>query len=344
MIRSLYQNIFKPIAFSLDAELVHDRITNLGELLENFGWLVSPLLSCQNKKLEKEVLGIKFSNPIGLSAGFDYDGHMAKVMKYVGFGFNTVGTVTARPWAGNSPPRLARLPKSRSLLVNKGFKNEGAEKIAQRLDKKDLTGHTVGISVGSVTDNIDDYLFVFNVFRDKKYVSYFELNISCPNIAVKINFRELVKAVASLKLKQPIFIKMPNEIELSQSDELVKEALGVGIKGFIFSNLAKNRFNNSFDKEEIRKFKDFKGNFSGKPTFANSNKLIAHTRNKFGKDIAIIGTGGIFSAEDAKEKIEAGADLVQLITGMIYGGPQLIGEICRKLLTYHGSHFYHFLK
>ncbi len=137
---------------------------------------------------------------------------------------------------------------------------------------------------------------------------------------------------------------MPNEIELSQSDELVKEALGVGIKGFIFSNLAKNRFNNSFDKEEIRKFKDFKGNFSGKPTFANSNKLIAHTRNKFGKDIAIIGTGGIFSAEDAKEKIEAGADLVQLITGMIYGGPQLIGEICRKLLTYHGSHFYHFLK
>ncbi len=145
------------------------------------------------------MLGIKFSNPIGLSAGFDYDGHMAKVMKYVGFGFNTVGTVTARPWAGNSPPRLARLPKSRSLLVNKGFKNEGAEKIAQRLDKKDLTGHTVGISVGSVTDNIDDYLFVFNVFRDKKYVSYFELNISCPNIAVKINFRELVKAVASLK-------------------------------------------------------------------------------------------------------------------------------------------------
>lgn len=333
MIRFLYQNIFKPIAFSLDAEFVHDRITNLGEFLENFAPLLSSGLAYKNSSLKKNVLGLEFENPIGLPAGFDYDGHMAKVMKYVGFGFNTVGTVTARPWAGNPSPRLKRLPKSRSLLVNKGFRNEGAVKIAGRLDKKDLIGHMVGISVGSVTDEIDDYLVVFNEFKGKKYVSYFELNISCPNISVKINFKDLVKAVASLKLKQPIFIKMPNEIELSQSDEMIKTALSYGIKGFIFSNLAKNRMNSAFDKEEIRKLKDFKGNFSGKPTFTNSNKLIAHTRNKFGKSVVIIGCGGVFNAKDAKEKFEAGADLVQLITGMIFEGPQLIGEICRDLLS-----------
>lgn len=317
----------------MDAEFVHDRITNLGEFLENQGSFISSLLAYRDKRLKKKVLGIEFENPIGLSAGFDYDGHLARVMKYVGFGFNTVGTVTARPHPGNSSPRLGRLPKSKSLLVNKGFKSEGALKIAERLDKKNLTGHTIGISVGSVTNNIDDYLYVFDVFKNKNYVSYFELNISCPNISVKINFPELVKAVASLKLKQPVFIKMPNEIELDKSDQLVGEALSCGINGFIFSNLAKDRSNPAFDKEEIKKYKDFKGNFSGKPTFTNSNKLIAHSRKKFGKDIAIIGTGGVFCAKDALEKFSAGADLVQLITGMIFEGPQLTGEICRGLST-----------
>lgn len=329
MIRFLYQNIFKPIAFSLDAEFVHNRITNLGEFLENCGPLVS-LLSYQNNKLKKRVLGIDFDNPIGLSAGFDYNGHMAKVLKYVGFGFNTVGTITARPHQGNSYPRLGRLPKSKSLLVNKGFKNDGAQAVAARLDKKDLRGHTIGISVGSVTDKIDDYLFVFDTFKNKKYVSYFELNISCPNIAVKINFKELAGAVALLKLKQPIFIKMPNGVN---TNELVKTALGVGIRGFIFSNLVKNRNNPTFNKEEIAKFESFKGNFSGKPTFENSNKQITHARKTFGKDIAIIGVGGVFNAQDAKEKFAAGADLVQLITGMIFEGPQLVGEICKEIVT-----------
>lgn len=312
-------------------------MTFLGESLEN-------ILPDQNFKLEKEVLGIKFANPLGLAAGFDYDGHLAKVIKSVGFGFNTVGTVTAKPYAGNPGVRLARLPKSRSLLVNKGFKSEGAKAISKRLDKKDLVNHVVGISVGSsnlpqvntINKAVADYLETLEIFRNKKYVSYFELNISCPNTAMaegfagEKNFEKLVKAVKNLKLKQPLFIKMPNETD---GESLVRIALKNDIHGFIFSNLVKNRNNLVFDKKEMAKFVNFKGNFSGKPAEKNANNLISQTRKKFGKNVAIIGLGGVFSFADALAKFSARADLVQLITGMIFEGPQIVGEINRGLAT-----------
>lgn len=345
VIHVLYTTFFKPIAFLFDAEFVHDQMTYVGESLEDYPEIVENLFSYKDEKLENELLGIKFDNPIGLSAGFDYDGHMARVMKYVGFGFNTVGTVTAKAYDGNKKPRLARLPKSKSLLINKGFKSGGAIDVAKRLDKKKLKGHNVGISVGSsnlpeidtIEKAINDYLFTFNIFKNKKYVRYFELNISCPNTSMTEsfinpkNFQKLVSKVMKLKIKQPIFVKMPNEIDFKKSDELVRIAMKNKIKGFIFSNLVKDRNNSVLIKSEIKKFKNLKGNFSGKPTFINSNKLIAHTRKKFGKDIVIIGTGGVFSVKDVEEKIKCGANLVQLITGMIYEGPQLIGEINSEL-------------
>jgi dihydroorotate dehydrogenase len=328
----------------MDAEFVHDMITKFGEFLENYPRIVKKLFSYENFSLNKTIYGIKFSNPIGLSAGFDYDGHLAKVMKYVGFGFNTVGTVTYTAYEGNDKPRLARLPKSKSLLVNKGFKSEGAIAIAKRLDTKNLKNHVIGISVGDRNGNIEDIIKTFKIFAKKNYVKYFELNISCPNIPVEggklsepKNFEKLVQAIKRLKLVQPIFIKMPNEISFKNSDKLVEIALKSKINGFVFSNLVKDRTNPAFDKVEINKFKNFKGNFSGKPTFLNSNKLIKHTRKKFGKKIVIIGTGGIFNANDAKAKFDAGADLVQLITGMIYEGPQLVGEICKELSGYRES-------
>lgn len=313
-------------------------MTFFGEFLENFPWIIEKIFTYKNPKLNKEIYGIRFENPIGLSAGFDYDGHMAKIMKHVGFGFNTIGTVTYTPYEGNTQPRLARLPKSKSLLVNKGFKSSGAIEVAKTLDKKNLKGHVIGISVGDRNGSVVDIIKTFKVFENKKYVKYFELNISCPNIPNKgaafiepNNFKKLTKAVQKLKLKQPTFVKMPNEIDLKKSDELVAIAIKSGITGFIFSNLVKDRNNLHFNKSEIRKFKNFKGNFSGKPTFENSNKLIRHTRKKFGRKVTIIGTGGIFNAKDAKEKLNAGADLVQLITGMIFEGPQLIGEINKEL-------------
>lgn len=340
-----YACILKPVLFLFDPERIHDLFTSTGELLESQDWLVGGLFRYSDPSLHRRVLGLEFDNPIGLSAGFDYDGHMAQVMRSVGFGFNTVGTVTALPYEGNSAPRLTRLPKSHSLLVNKGFKSSGAKAVRARLDAKQLGKGIIGISVGSsnvpsvnsLSKAIADYLTTFKLFKDRSYIKYFELNISCPNIALKDaftdpdNFGDLCQAVAKLKLSQPIFVKMPSEISPWDSDRLVQIALDHGISGFIFSNLVKDRANPAFDPHEIAKVKDLAGNFSGRPTFANSNKLIKHTRKKFGNKIAIIGTGGVFNAEDAKAKLEAGADLVQLITGMIFEGPQLIGQINREL-------------
>lgn len=340
-----YKYILKPILFLFDPELVHDGFTYVGEKVESLSWLVGGLFRFKHESLHRKVLGIQFDNPVGLAAGFDYDGHMAAVMKHVGFGFNTVGTVTAKGYEGNAKPRLARLPLSQSLLVNKGFKSGGAKEVRKRLDAKNLKGHTIGISVGSsnlpeidtLKKAIDDYLYTFRLFASRKYVSFFELNISCPNIRLKgafsspENFTKLCDAISKLKLKQPIFVKMSNEISLKESDALVQIAIDHGIKGFIFSNLVKDRSNPSLIDSEVQKINHLPGNFSGKPTFSNSVKLIKHTRHKFGTDIAIIGTGGVFNATDAKIKFEAGADSIQLITGMIFEGPQLIGEINAEL-------------
>lgn len=345
----LYQKVLKPIFFKFDAEFVHTAIVRLGELLDLNKVTRSAtkaLLAYQNPRLSKTVAGITFANPVGLAAGFDYDGRIAGTLKYVGFGFNTVGTVTAKPYEGNSKPRLARLPKSSALLVNKGFKSEGADQIAKRLDSKKLDG-VVGISVGSsnlpeidnIKEAVEDYVYTFNVFKDKPYVKYFELNISCPNTSVtetfidRTNFEALVVAVKDMNTKQPIFVKMPNEISLEESDILVETAMKHGINGFIFSNLIKDRSNKGLVKEEVEKMASLKGNFSGKPCVENSNRLIKHTKERFGNSVVIIGCGGIFSAQDAKQKLEAGADLVQLITGMIYEGPQLIGNINRGLAS-----------
>ena len=341
----MYRKIFRPYLFTIDSERIHDIMTSVGERFENLGWLIESFYSFKSSKLHRSVLGIKFANPIGLAAGFDYNGHLAKSMKYIGFGFNTVGTVTAQSYEGNALPRLARLVKSQSILVNKGFKSDGAVEIAKRLDKKSLSGHTIGISVGSsniptvntIDKAINDYVFTFNIFKDKPYVKYFELNISCPNTIMTEsfsdiqNFEKLVKKITLLKIKQPIFVKMPSEIDFQSCDNLVSIGLKNGIRGYIFSNLVKDRTNKLFVKNEIESVKQNKGNFSGKPCFENSNKLLKHVRAKFGKKVVLIGLGGVFNAQDAMEKLKSGADLVQLITGMIFEGPQIVGEINNTL-------------
>src|SRR3989344_2036574 len=193
-----YRYVARPILFLFDSEFDHDLMTSLGEKSENMGWILHGLYGYRHPSLHKKVLGLEFENPIGLAAGFDYDGHMAKVMQHIGFGFNTVGSVTALPYEGNPKPRLGRLVKSKALLVNKGFKSGGAVAIRRRLDQKKLAGHTVGISVGSsnlpqidsIPKAIADYITTFTLFQNRKYVKYFELNISCPNISLKGTFND----------------------------------------------------------------------------------------------------------------------------------------------------------
>lgn len=342
----IYQKIVKPILFKIEAETVHNITSVVGETLGNNA-LIKHLFSYHNSKLSQKICGLNFQNPIGLSAGFDYNGHLVEVLPAIGFGFNTVGTVTARPYRGNLPPRLDRLPSSRSLFVNKGFKSAGVVAVAKKLDQKNLKNSVLGISIGSsnlpeidtIPKAIDDYLFSFDYLKGKKYIKFFELNISCPNTTLPEPFKNvknltnLLHAISKLKISQPLFIKMPNEIHSSDLDAIITTALKYPVSGFILSNLVKDRTNKFINPQELEKFKNLKGNFSGKPCAENANKLISCVYKKYGRDTKIIGCGGVFSATDAYEKIKLGASLVQLITGLVFEGPQLIGDINRGLVA-----------
>jgi len=338
-----YQYISKPILFLIDSESIHEAMTSLGEI---FGKsllakkIIAKLLQFTDPRLKQNLAGIAFNNPVGLSAGFDYEAKLTQLLPCLDFGFATVGTITHLPYEGNPKPRLGRLPKSHSIMVNKGFKNLGAKKIITKL--KDLNfNFPLGVSIGRTNSpqlqtpkqGIKDIISAFILFEKAKVKnSYYELNISCPNLLGKeINFYSpadltaLLTAIDQLNIRKPIFIKMPIVKTNSEILEMLEIITKFNITGLIFGNLQTNRKDPAFDPDEVAKFKV--GNFSGKSTEKRSNELIKLTYQKYKKRFVIIGCGGIFSAEDAYKKIKLGASLVQLITGMIFKGPQLISQI-----------------
>ena len=342
-----YKNIFKKILFLTSADIIHEAMTSFGELLGKVGAarkLFNLTLGGKDKKVAQKVLGINFSSPVGLAAGFDYEAKLTQVLPSLGFGFGTVGTITNSSYEGNKKPRLGRLPKSKSLLVNKGFKSTGAKNVIEKLEKLKF-GYPVGVSIGRTNSlklrnqkqNVEDVVSAFKLFENSKVLnSYYELNISCPNLKGNISFyppknlKELLDSLSKLKIKKPLLIKMPIE----KSNREVLAMLKViskykFVKGVILGNLQKNRSHPSFDKSEIRLAG--KGNFSGKPTFDRSNELISLTYEKYGSRFVIVGCGGVFNALDAYEKIKRGASLVQLITGLIYEGPQVVAKINYEL-------------
>lgn len=350
MIGLLYKNALKPLLFMLDAEFVHDMMTNVGEFLGSFTGtksLTRRMFKFGDKRLVQRIKGIEFANPIGLAAGFDYDARLTQITPDVGFGFHTIGSITYGSYEGNKKPRLGRLPKSKSLLVNKGLKSKGVRAVLEYLKKKNTRYEIpIGVSIAKTNSTkssnlrggITDYCDSFKEWEKtgKDIGDFYELNISCPNAfggepyTTPGRLRPLLKAVTTLRLKKPLFVKMP--IELSNAEALKLLALCVEYKvaGVIFGNLAKDRSNPALNKEELKGIG--KGNFSGKPTWEKSNNLIALTYKTYGKKLIIIGCGGVFNAEDAYHKIKLGASLVQMITGMIYEGPQAIGEINEGLV------------
>ncbi len=342
----LYRNFLKRVFFILDPELVHEMITSYGEKLGSHGFskaVIKRIFFVQNKALEQKVAGINFKNPIGLAAGFDYEAKLTNILPQLSFGFQTVGTITNSAYEGNPKPRLGRLPKSKSLMVNKGFKNPGVKAIIKKLQKCQFET-PVGLSIGQTNsakavtqkEAVEDIVSSFKIAAAARVpFGYYELNISCPNLSGKVSFyppenlRDLLSAVTALKLKAPLFIKMPIEATNEAILEMLKIIVEFPVAGVIFGNLQKDRREPSLRKEEVKKFPV--GNFSGKPTEKRSNELITLTYKKYGKRLIIIGCGGVFSAGDAYRKIKLGASLIQLITGMIFEGPQLIAQINLEL-------------
>lgn len=351
MIGVIYKKIIKPVLFCFPADNVHILFLKLGRFLGRFSffrWIIKKFLFFKNNILNQNVLNISFQNPVGLAAGFDYNADLIDILPSVGFGFHTIGSVTYLSYAGNPRPMLGRLPKSKSLLVNKGFKNIGMNSILKKINKKNKNIIPLGISIGStnqtynkIEDMVDDVYFSFKEALDFDYFNYFELNISCPNLINTDNLKEkfddpigfsiLLNKLSYLNIDKPLFIKMYSEKSVEDTIALLDIAKDYKwISGVIMSNLVKNRENKYLNKEEV--INAGKGNFSGKPTEELSNNLISEVYKKYKNRFVIIGCGGIFTGADAYEKIKRGATLVQMITGMIYEGPQQIGVINKELV------------
>lgn len=343
----VYKHILKKVFFLLDAEQVHVTMVRFGQVLGST-WIGRLFLhwcfNYEHKKLVRKIDGIVFPNPVGLAAGFDYEARLTQTLGAVGFGFMTIGTVTYRKYEGNPKPRLARLPNSQALLVNKGFKSPGARAVIKRLSGKAFP-IPLGISIGSTNmifesemEQIKDIIHAFKLFESSLVShAFYELNISCPNTAggqpftTPIRLKRLLVNLEKLKIKRPIYIKMPIDLDHDEFLGLLKTAVPFNIAGVIIGNLTKDKQNPDVSKGDREIWGKSPGNVSGKPTQKRGNALIALTKKHFKKRFTIIGTGGVFGESDAWEKMRLGADLVQLITGMIYEGPQLIGVINHKL-------------
>lgn len=342
MIKLLYKKLLKPILFKFDPEVVHDAFVKLGEFCGKFAVgraLIASLYQYKGKPVHIEVDGITYKSPVMLAAGFDYNGQLAQILDTMSFGGDEIGSVTARPCEGNPKPRLKRMIKSKSLVVYKGLKNQGAEKIIERLkNSKKPEGFIWGISIAKTNDalnvdtstGVEDYYYTLRRMVDENIGDFYTINISCPNVHGGENFsspdllRELMEKLDSVQRTKPVYAKMPINLDWEAFNELLLVLNEFNVQGVVIGNLNKNYDEADFPEEAPA---SYRGGLSGKLCFDRSNALIKQTRQHWGDRFTIIGCGGILSAAEAMEKLDAGADLLQLVTGMIFEGPHLMKEI-----------------
>ena len=343
----MYERLLKPVLFRLDPERVHDFFVGFGEMLGQLSLtrrIVALFCAYEHPSLRTRVAGIDFKNPVGLAAGFDKDVRMTKIMPAVGFGFMEVGAVTRHSYRGNDGLRLARLPADRSLIVYYGLKSIGAEAVEKKLQRLRF-GIPTGINIAKTNRedikgplSIEDYAATYRMLA--KYFAYVTLNVSCPNAQDGRLFQDphlldaLLSAIRKEKKEGPIFLKLSNDLSIKEVDEVLAVVRQYEfIDGFVIGNLAKRRDTLDLKSPKERLALIPAGGISGKPVAALSTNLIRHIRRSTNGKYAIIGLGGVFTAEDAYEKILAGASLVQIITGLIYGGPLAVKKINRGLVA-----------
>ncbi len=304
---------------------------------------VSFIYNYRGRDISKTVDGNVYRTPFMLSAGFDYNARLTQILPAIGLGGVEVGSVTARPCAGNPPPRLRRLPRSRSILVSKGLRNEGVEKIIARLEKRyQAPGFVIGVSLARTNDaraadieaGIEDYCTSLKHCLARGVGDYYTLNISCPNafggetFTTPLLLKKLLAGIKKISCSKPIYVKMPINLAWSQFNELLQIIADYNLAGVIIGNLNKNYSALDFRDEAPAQYV---GGLSGKPCRDLSTSLIRQTREHYGQKFTIIGCGGVMSPQDARDKFLAGADLIQLITGLIYEGPGLIKRLCYSL-------------
>ncbi|MEM8586042.1 MAG: quinone-dependent dihydroorotate dehydrogenase [Bacteroidota bacterium] len=344
----IYQ-LAKPLLFSMAPEKAHD--FTVGALKTT---LATPVLGSgfrsafklEDARLERELFGLKFPNPVGLAAGFDKDGKYYHQMAALGFGFVELGTVTPRPQSGNPRPRLFRLPTDRALINRMGFNNEGVDALAKRLEKYGRPGQIIlGGNIGKNKDTpnedaVSDYRICFG--RLYPLVDYFVVNVSSPNTPNlrALQAREpLTKLLSELQAlndklegpRKPILLKIAPDLNWAQLDDIIAIMSDTGLDGLIATNttIAREPLQTSAQKvTEIGA-----GGLSGAPLRSRATEVIAYLHQQSGGAFPIVGVGGIDSAEAAMEKLAAGAQLLQVYSGMVYAGPALIKNIKKAILS-----------
>ena len=336
----MYKSIIRPLLFKFDPEKVH-HFTFF--MLKNFGGLTKIFFPkpIENKKLEREVFGLKFKNPIGLAAGFDKNAVLYNELADLGFGFVEIGTVTPKPQKGNPKKRLFRLIEDSGIINRMGFNNEGLEAAITQLKKnkgKLIIGGNIGKNTDTLPENYtQDYVECFQGLHP--YVDYFVLNVSCPNVSSHAKLedadylKELITEIKKINKQQekakPILLKIAPDLNKNQLDEIVQLVAETQIDGVVACNTSIHREGLKTSKQRLDEIGN--GGLSGKPVKDRSTEVIRYLSEKSNHSFPIIGVGGIHSAEDAIEKLEAGASLIQLYTGFIYEGPQLIREINERI-------------
>ncbi|MGD8374359.1 MAG: quinone-dependent dihydroorotate dehydrogenase [Candidatus Woesebacteria bacterium] len=345
---SFYVKVAKPLLFKMSADDVHEGLINLGVFVQKIPllcWLMRWAWCYDDDILKTEVVGVKFSNPVGMSAGFDKDCKVISMLKMVGFGFVECGSVTRHSYAGNQKPWYTRLPKTKSIVVNAGLKSQGAESVAARLSaykRRQICGMPINVSVAKtnsfdtvdIAKGVQDYCETLKIIKSTGRADMYTLNISCPNafggepFTTPETLQKLLKSVDKLKLDKPIFVKMPIDKTWPEFEQLLDVASNHNVQGITIGNLRKDR-----RKAKIKD--DFKpdtpGNLSGKPCWQPSNELLAKSYKKYSDRFVFVGVGGIFTAQDAYQKIKLGASLVEMITGVIFNGPSTAGIINKDL-------------
>lgn len=342
---NMYKTIIRPLFFSFDPEKIHNFTFSLLRFSNKIGMAGAfrSAYKIENPKLERELFGLKFPNPVGLAAGFDKDAKLFKELSNLGFGFVEIGTVTPKPQSGNEKPRLFRLKEDSAIINRMGFNNGGVEEAVERLKKNPLPGDENRVLIGGNigknknTPNeeaVNDYLICFEALFD--YVDYFVVNVSSPNtpnlraLQEKKPLTELLQTLQNtnnLKAKRkPILLKIAPDLTDDQLLDIIDIVSTTNIDGVIATNTTISREGiSSENKKEM-------GGLSGEPLSKRATEVIRFLSEKNNKAFPIIGVGGIHSAEDALEKIDAGACLVQLYTGFIYEGPSLIKDINKAIL------------
>ena len=347
-------NLLRSILFLFDAEKVHYFSMGIFRFLCGIGLirrLIHRIFTLEKTHLQKKVFGLSFTNPVGLGAGFDKNASYLRELSAMGFGFVEIGTVTPRPQQGNDKPRLFRLPADKALINRMGFNNDGVKKIAERLrdwrvdNPLGVPGRLIiGGNIGKNKDtpNEDawmDYEKCFQALFD--YVDYFVVNVSSPNTPGLRALQEkdaLSKILSHLQSinnlkpeRKPLLLKIAPDLTQTQLDDIIDLAEEVKLDGLVATNTTIDRNLLSVSSGKVAEAKGA-GGLSGIPLRKRSTEVVQYIAGKTGGRLPVIASGGIFSAADAKEKLDAGATLIQVWTGFIYEGPATAKKICKGLI------------